>query len=168
MFILRSIKFWLQRRLRGWDDSETWSLDYFYCEYLRDKLRNKIDWIQDGYGCSYDSANKTIEFLSLLERYIIQDSIVETKEQLENYRLIQNNLLDCLLDPLFFSDQEIKFLIPRLKRYCTLAKEIIDPGEQYWKDLDILIETLEKKLNNEPYKEENLKLFTKHFFSLWW
>jgi hypothetical protein len=36
--IKRSIKFWWQRRTRGWDDSETWNLDYHTAKFLVPRL----------------------------------------------------------------------------------------------------------------------------------
>lgn len=35
----RSLRFWWQRRTRGWDDSETWSLDSTIAEFTLPRLR---------------------------------------------------------------------------------------------------------------------------------
>ena len=35
----RSIKFFFQRRFRGWDDSETWDLEYQFFAWLYPRLR---------------------------------------------------------------------------------------------------------------------------------
>lgn len=35
----RSIKFWWQRRTRGWDDSETWSLDASLAKLIIPRLK---------------------------------------------------------------------------------------------------------------------------------
>jgi hypothetical protein len=35
----RSVKFWWQRRVRGWDDSDTWSLDYSLPKVILPRLK---------------------------------------------------------------------------------------------------------------------------------
>jgi hypothetical protein len=35
----RYLKMWLQRRIRGWDDSETWSLDYSLAKLISPRLK---------------------------------------------------------------------------------------------------------------------------------
>lgn len=35
----RLIRFWWQRRTRGWDDSETWNLDVTVAEFVLPRLR---------------------------------------------------------------------------------------------------------------------------------
>ena len=35
----RALLFWWQRRTRGWDDSETWSLDYELVKWLLPRLK---------------------------------------------------------------------------------------------------------------------------------
>ncbi len=37
--IKRAIKFWFQRRIRGWDDSETWSLDFSLAKLILPRLK---------------------------------------------------------------------------------------------------------------------------------
>jgi hypothetical protein len=39
MLLNRSLKFWWQRRTRGWDDSETWNLDTTICEFVLPRLK---------------------------------------------------------------------------------------------------------------------------------
>lgn len=40
LFLLkRSIRFFFQRLFRGWDDSETWSLDYQFYKWLLPRLK---------------------------------------------------------------------------------------------------------------------------------
>lgn len=41
--IRRSIRFWWQRRTRGWDDSETWSLDYSLPKVILPRLKRFRD-----------------------------------------------------------------------------------------------------------------------------
>lgn len=35
----RAVRYWWQRRSRGWDDSETWSLDWKLATWLAPRLR---------------------------------------------------------------------------------------------------------------------------------
>ncbi len=38
-FIKRAIRFWWQRRTRGWDDSETWNLDVTIAKFAAPRLK---------------------------------------------------------------------------------------------------------------------------------
>lgn len=42
------VKFWWQRRTRGWDDSELWSLDVTLAQHIAPRLR-RLKLIQHGY-----------------------------------------------------------------------------------------------------------------------
>lgn len=42
--IRRPIRYWWQRRTRGWDDSDLWSLDYTLSKYLAPRLRRLRDY----------------------------------------------------------------------------------------------------------------------------
>lgn len=37
--MIRKIKFWFQRRIRGWSDNDCYSMDYAFTKWLRDHLR---------------------------------------------------------------------------------------------------------------------------------
>ena len=37
--IKRSIRFWWQRRTRGWDNSETWAIDYSFYKWITPRLK---------------------------------------------------------------------------------------------------------------------------------
>lgn len=46
---LRSLRFFLQRAFRGWDDSETWAVDYYVSKFTLPRLKrykkiNIVDW----------------------------------------------------------------------------------------------------------------------------
>ena len=47
---LRWMLFWWQRRTRGWDDSETWSLDRTLARYIAPRLR-RFREVSCGYPC---------------------------------------------------------------------------------------------------------------------
>jgi hypothetical protein len=36
---MRAIRFFFQRRIRGWDDSETWNLDYTIANFIVTRLK---------------------------------------------------------------------------------------------------------------------------------
>ena len=37
--IIRNIKYWLQRRIRGWSDDETWNLNYEFILWLNSRFK---------------------------------------------------------------------------------------------------------------------------------
>ena len=37
--IKRNIKFWFQRRIRGWSDDETWNLDYEFIKWINSRFK---------------------------------------------------------------------------------------------------------------------------------
>lgn len=37
--LLRDMKYWFQRRTRGWSDDETWCLDYNFYKWLNSRLK---------------------------------------------------------------------------------------------------------------------------------
>jgi hypothetical protein len=49
-YIQRPVKFWWQRRTRGWDDSELWSLDATIAKFVRPRLA-RLKEIKHGYPC---------------------------------------------------------------------------------------------------------------------
>jgi len=45
---IRSLRFWFQRRTRGWDDSETWGLDTTIARFVAPRLK-RFREIANGY-----------------------------------------------------------------------------------------------------------------------
>ena len=37
--IKRDIKYWFQRRIRGWSDDETWNLDYEFIKWVNSRFK---------------------------------------------------------------------------------------------------------------------------------
>ena len=37
--IIRNIKYWFQRRIRGWSDDETWNLDYEFIKWVNSRFK---------------------------------------------------------------------------------------------------------------------------------
>lgn len=40
---LRDVKYWFQRRIRGWSDDETWCLDYEFIKWLNTRLKTYLE-----------------------------------------------------------------------------------------------------------------------------
>lgn len=62
--VLREIKFWWQRRSRGWDDSETWSLAEPIARFIAPRLRRfkDISYIPP-YSISVDQWTKDLDLM---------------------------------------------------------------------------------------------------------
>ena len=79
MFFLlrRRIKFFFQRLFRGWDNSETWDLEYSFHKWLLPRLK-KFRELTCAYPCFY---NKLDDWQKELDRRIAQlDSILNINE----------------------------------------------------------------------------------------
>ena len=37
--IIRNIKYWFQRRIKGWSDDETWNLDYEFIKWVNSRFK---------------------------------------------------------------------------------------------------------------------------------
>lgn len=61
--IKRSIRFWWQRMVRGWDDSDTWSLDGPTARFLAPRLRRFIEVVN---GHPMDMSME--EWVTILEK----------------------------------------------------------------------------------------------------
>lgn len=48
--VIRALKFWWQRRTRGWDDSDTWSLDYTCAKWLLPRFRRYRELQKEYFG----------------------------------------------------------------------------------------------------------------------
>lgn len=74
----RKIKFFLQRLIRGWDDSDTWSLDYTLCNWLLPRFI-RFRELNQGWPCQFETAE---EWEAVLDK--IEFSIRAVAEQDEN------------------------------------------------------------------------------------
>lgn len=59
---IQSIKFFFQRLYRGWDDSETWDIDYHFLIWLQPRLERFIE-LTNGYPHHYNSYDEWISEL---------------------------------------------------------------------------------------------------------
>ena len=48
--IKRRVRFWWQRKTRGWDDSETWGLDHFLAAMIGPRIA-RLKELNNGYPC---------------------------------------------------------------------------------------------------------------------
>jgi hypothetical protein len=86
--VCRKVKFFWQRRCRGWDDSETWSLDYTIARFILPRLR-RFKEVNDGVPVnigSLDEWNLIIDkIIFAFETYIKYDDYdvyIETNKKL--------------------------------------------------------------------------------------
>lgn len=62
----RSIRFWWQRRTRGWDDSETWNLDTSFEEWILPRLKRYRELY-----CGYPSYTTEQEWQLIVDKMIL-------------------------------------------------------------------------------------------------
>lgn len=65
----RKIKFFLQRLIRGWDDSDTWSLDYTLCKWLLPRLK-RFRELQNGWPADFETQEEWNVVLDKIEKSI--------------------------------------------------------------------------------------------------
>lgn len=71
--IKRDIKYWLQRRVRGWSDDETWNLDYEFIKWVNSrfkKYKEKASKIVDLEFHRFEYEGKEYTQLQLIDRVI--------------------------------------------------------------------------------------------------
>lgn len=83
--MLRKIKFFWQRLTRGFDDSETWSLDYTFFKWLLPRLK-RFREVVNGYPSeiTYDEWMKELD-QAIADLEIIKDDAGFGKEHDEAY-----------------------------------------------------------------------------------
>lgn len=77
MNIRRAIKFWWQRRTRGWDDSETWSLDMTLCKWLLPRLQ-RFRELSIGYPYPLESQ---AEWEDVLDKMILAIKLIAEQDE---------------------------------------------------------------------------------------
>ena len=71
--VKRDIKYWLQRRIRGWSDDETWNLDYEFIKWVNSrfkKYKEKASKIVDLEFHRFEYEGKEYTQLQLIDRVI--------------------------------------------------------------------------------------------------
>lgn len=90
--IKRMIKFWWQRRTRGWDDSEIWNLDYTIAKFVLPRLKRfrKVNgcYPPDETPKSWDKKlDKMIYAFHIYSEYNVNYDNVNWKEVIEGLKL---------------------------------------------------------------------------------
>lgn len=52
---LKQIKWWFQKRIRGYSDADLWCLDYFLAEFLHKIMSSYISYNKNGYPAKFNS-----------------------------------------------------------------------------------------------------------------
>lgn len=60
--IRRKIRFFIQRNTRGWDDSETWNLDYTIAKFILPRLK-RFKLLANGYPAEFDNIDEWYEII---------------------------------------------------------------------------------------------------------
>ena len=82
--IKENIKFWLQRRIRGWSDDECWNVNYEFLKWINSRFKQyKKDAIKtvDLEYFAYNYKNKDYTQLQIIERIIeLTDDLVDDEK----------------------------------------------------------------------------------------
>ena len=52
---LKQIKWWFQKRIRGYSDADLWSLDYFLADFLHKIMSSYIAYPKSGYPAQFET-----------------------------------------------------------------------------------------------------------------
>lgn len=69
----RNIKYWLQRRTRGWSDDETWNLDYEFIHWINSRFKKYKEQASNVVNLNYHKfqyQNKSYTQLQLIDKVI--------------------------------------------------------------------------------------------------
>lgn len=99
--LLRSIRFWWQRRTRGWDDSVTWNLDQQLAGWLAPRLR-RFRELNNGFphGTTPESWDKILDEMVWAAEwygehaYDIPNDAKEYNRAVEGLQLVTTHLND--------------------------------------------------------------------------
>jgi hypothetical protein len=143
-YIQRPVKFWWQRRIRGWDDSELWSLDATIAKFTRPRLARLID-IKQGHPCDLTEQEWDIVVGKILwsldhvqdEECHMDPDVHLTSRELD---IVCNWMPDRAEDA---TEEEKAAAQAKWARYCELSQE------------------------QDVKCQEGLDLFGKYFRNLW-
>jgi len=142
--IKRTLKFIIQRIVRGWTDEDTWSMDWTISKYILPRLK-RFKKINNGYPN---------EFKSIKEWNGVIDDMIFSFNAIANQ--IETPMDDCLVinfDKDYEKDEKGNTIIrfnPNKEQKIALKK--------YKKESKILNDKIQKGLD----------LFGKYFRGLWW
>ncbi len=90
MRILRAIRFWWQRRTRGWDDSDVWSLDVTIAKFILPRLR-RLKELNDAYPASL---NDSEQFDEESDERCMGEWHEKLDKMIESFEMASSNSID--------------------------------------------------------------------------
>lgn len=94
----RSIKYWFQRRTRGWSDDETWNLDYEFIKWVNSrfkKYKEKAGKIVDLEFHRFEYEGKEYTQLELI------DKVIKLSNEYIDTNLLSEDKLNSIKDEIF-------------------------------------------------------------------
>jgi hypothetical protein len=94
----RSIKYWFQRRTRGWSDDETWNLDYEFIKWVNSrfkKYKEKVSKIVDLEFHRFEYEGKEYTQLELI------DKVIKLSNEYIDTNLLSEDKLNSIKDEIF-------------------------------------------------------------------
>ena len=102
--IIRNIKYWFQRRTRGWSDDETWNLNYEFILWLNSrfkKYKEQATKMVDLEYYKFEYKDKIYTQLQVIDRiieltdYIIDNNYYEMMwSDIEHLEAMKNEIFD--------------------------------------------------------------------------
>lgn len=94
----RSIKYWFQRRTRGWSDDETWNLDYEFIKWVNSrfkKYKEKAGKIVNLEFHRFEYEGKEYTQLELI------DKVIKLSNEYIDTNLLSEDKLNSIKDEIF-------------------------------------------------------------------
>ena len=94
----RNIKYWFQRRIRGWSDDETWNLDYEFIKWVNSrfkKYKEKASKIVDLEFHRFEYESKEYTQLQLI------DKVIKLSNEYIDTNLLSEDKLNSIKDEIF-------------------------------------------------------------------
>lgn len=186
------IDYWLQRRKRGWDERDLWSLDWSFTKFILPVLEDKIFdyyWTNDR---DHQKLNEYVDMMMVF--YLLKQNILPSTKTIEGFK--QRGLwlfLKIVIEhPYVFGRNVCKWWLERLPEFkknlhghpSKLSRFKYEDGMEAWKRIiDKIYNAFEIALyfkhtlidfqtveETEEYKREMLKGFAywvKYYENLW-
>ena len=102
--IIRNIKYWFQRRIRGWSDDETWNLNYEFILWLNSRFKKyreqaikivNLEYYKFEYKDKIYTQLQVIDRIIELTDYIINNDYYEMMwSDVEHLEAMKNEIFD--------------------------------------------------------------------------
>ena len=102
--IIRNIKYWFQRRARGWSDDETWNLNYEFILWLNSRFKKyreqaikmvDLEYYRFEYKDNVYTQLQVIDRIIELTDYIINNDYYEMMwSDIEHLEAMKNEIFD--------------------------------------------------------------------------